>query len=217
MMAITWASAKEEIRDILDDAVFETGGSATDYLLTWANRIQKEVHWELDFRSKLGTAEITGTTSDYYLSLPTDFLKVSNRFTKVRIDDDYIDIISLEKLNEIDPDHDSVSTTTGAQYDYVAIEGGKLWLYPMIATTLVLENYFYKPTEISASNNIDINDDQFAEDLIINGVCGKYGFPFLNEKELADEYRQRYYQLLEQYRIYLTRNNTQQLIEREYY
>ena len=99
----------------------------------------------------------------------------------------------------------------------MSIEGGKLWTYPMIATTSTIENYFGSPTTITAAGNLDIDDDQFAEDLIINGVCGKYGFPFLNETELASEYRQKYYQLLEQYRIYLTQNNSRQILETEFY
>lgn len=214
-MAITWASAKAEIQDTLDDVTFETGGGSVDYLLTWANRIQKEVHWELDIRQNLTNGDITGTTSDYYLDLPTDYLKHSNRFTKVRVDDEYIDIISLEVLNDYDPDHDEV--TTASEPSYVSIEGGKLWIYPMIAATFTVENYFGVPVAITAAGNIDIPDDHFAEDLIINGVCGKYGFSLLNEPELEKQYRSKYYQLLEQYRTYLTQNNSRQIFETEFY
>lgn len=214
-MSVTWATALAEIRKILDDVTFESGGTNTDYLLTWANRIQNEVHWEIDFKQNLVNGDVTGTTSDYYVNLPTDFLKWSDRFTKVRVDDEYIDIISVEDLNDADPDHDTYTANT--EPDYVAIEGGKVYIYPMFSGTLTVENYFRMPVELTAAGNIDIPNDYFALDLTVNGVCGKYGFPFLNEPELAKERRDEFHKLLEQYRVVIKQNDSRKIMETKYY
>ncbi|RMG04682.1 MAG: hypothetical protein D6726_02890 [Nitrospirae bacterium] len=185
-----WSVLKSEIQKILDDASFETGGSMESYLLTWANRIVEDICLEVNIRNHLvsGTATFT-SGGNHYQSLPSDWLKPSKRFTRVTYDENEIPIIPLDELNGLDPDHDD--TTTGSYPEYCSIDAGYLYIYPKWDGTLQIRDYYRKPTDMS--NDTDTPDLPFAssglvDDLIVFGVVGKYGFPSLNEKELALQY-----------------------------
>src|SRR5574343_1341792 len=110
----TWSSTtpsiKSEIQKLLDDATFETGGDLEDYLLPWANRIIVEICNEFPIRQHLVDGTVSVTTSDYEYDMPTTagavFFKKHERWTRVLDDDTPIDIIGLDELNALDPDHD---------------------------------------------------------------------------------------------------------------
>lgn len=211
----TWASTTPSIRTsiqkFLDDGAFESSGTMYDYLLPWTNEIITEICTRINIREHL-TSDSTGinlTLSGRSVALPTNFLKLG-RDTKVRVLDEYIEIINIEDLKALDPN--ASTTTTGSYPDVVAIEGGYLYAYPVIACTAYIENYYRVPTAMSATTDTpDLPNDYMRTPLIIAGVCGKYGFPHLNEWELAKEnYNDetfpeagRFFKLLEAYRAWL--------------
>lgn len=206
----TWSTIKTEIQDLLSDKVFNTSGSKEDYLLTWANRIIQDACLEIDIRYHLKSAEATVTTDNFVYCLPSDFFKVSPRFTKIRVGDAYIDLVGLETLNSYDPNHSE--TDGNATYPTVAaIEGMYLWLYPGVDATVVIENYYRKPTDMTGDTGTpDMPFIYFLDDLIISGVVGKYGFPWLNEYEQGQTWKATYYEWLEKYRLHLSKNDSKQ-------
>lgn len=211
----TWSSStpsiQSEIQRILDDGTFETSGDMYDLLLPWTNRIVYEICNEVNIRDHLvSSGTVSVTTSDYEYDMPTTagsvFMKKSERFTKVRVDDEYIEIVGIEELNAADPDHDETSTTIPT---YVAIEGTRLFIYPMYTGTITIEEYYREPVDMSASTDVpDIPKDHLRTDLIVAGVVGKYGFPAINEHQKALAYYNRntnpksgmFFELLELYR-----------------
>jgi len=217
-MGETWSEIQTEIITLLDDAVFETGGSLNEKLITWANRIIKDICLEIDIRNHLKNADITITTDNYQYDIVaniTDYFKFSKRFTKVLSDDTEIELITVDELNSYDYDHDE--TTTGNP-SYVAIEGNYLYVYPMADVTLTISNYFRKPADlVNDTDSPDMPYVYFLPDLIIAGVVSKYGFPYLNEYKQADYWKNVYFENLEKYRLHINKNNTMQIIERNYY
>jgi hypothetical protein len=215
----TWGTIKSEVQDLLDDEVFDAGGSAVDYLLTWANRIVDEISNEVQIRNTLKTSDaIAFTTSDYRIAVPTDFFAISDRFTKVRKSgaDDYISIIALDAILAYDPNHSS--TTTNTVPDYCAIEGGYIYVYPMFAGNIVLENYYPRITVMtSTSSSPGLPYVYYIDDLIISGIAGKYGFPWLGEYDQAGWWKNQYKEYLEKYRLHLEKSNSAKEIERTYY
>ena len=100
---------------------------------------------------------------------------------------DEIDVIGLEDLRALDAT--ITDTTTNIYPDYVAIEGGYMYPYPLFAGTLTLQGYYRKPTDMTVDASVpDLPEANIFNELIVSGVCGKYGFPHLNEAALAKEY-----------------------------
>ncbi len=220
-MADTWQTMKTEIEDLLDDGIFASAGSKNAYLLTWSNRLVKDICLVIDVRQHLTNATITTATSTYvfpFSTYVTDFLKMSNRFTKVRVDDSYPDVVTLEELNDYDPDHDS--TTTNEDPTVVAIEKNILYCYPAVgsATTFTLENYFREPADMTAtSSTVDVPWIYYVTDLIVAGVAGRYGFPWLAEYEQAKYWEARYRELTEKYRLHLDKSDSVKRAKADYY
>jgi hypothetical protein len=213
----TWATIEAELQGLLNDKVFNSGGSKETYLLTWANRIVQDVCLEIDMRYHLKSAEATITDDNFVYCLPTDFFKVSPRFTKIRVEDDYVDLVGLDTLNAYDPDHSETDTNATAP-TVAAIEGQYLWVYPAVDATVVIENYYRKPTDMDDdTDSPDMPYVYFLNDLIISGVAGKYGFPWLNEYEQAAEWRKYYYEWLEKYRLHMSKNDSKKTWELIYY
>lgn len=218
-MADTYQTMKSELEDLLDDAVFNSGGSMNSMLLTWSNRLIKDIHLEVDIRRKLTSSDIAVTGATHVFDITetvTDFFKISNRFTRVQgVSGIYIDVINLETLNSYDPDHDATTTGNPAA---VAIEGNYLHVYPLTTATCALENYFAEPTDMTAtSSSPDLPWIYFVTDMVVAGVAGKYGFPALNEYEQAKYWKDRYTELLEKYRLHIDKSNSMQAIERMFY
>lgn len=217
-MADTYQTMKSELEDLLDDAVFASSGSLNSMLLTWSNRLIKDIHLEIDIRRKLASSDIavTGATHVFDITATvTDFFKMSNRLTKVRVTGTYINVINLETLNNYDPNH--VSTSTGSP-TAVSIEGNYLYVYPLTTATCTLENYFSEPIDMTAtSSSPDLPWIYFVTDMVVSGVAGKYGFPYLNEYEQAKYWKDRYAELLEKYRVHVDKSNSMQAIERMFY
>lgn len=218
----TWGTLATEIQAILQDGTFDDTGEDYAKLMAWANRICNEIATEINVRTLLSSASITFTTDNNYASLPTDFMKISDRFTRVIYDDTPIDIVTLETLNSYDLNHDD--ETTNVYPDYVAIEGTTIFCYPLFAGDITFENYYKIPTAVAATgDSFELPFVYKVDDLIINGVCGKYGFPFLNEirkdaeQDLATLYLTKYIADLEQYRELLRKNNSKKEIIRDYY
>ena len=189
-MSTTWSGTlqiKEQIQKLVDNPVFETGGSLANMLLPWTNAIVMEVCHNINIRVHLKSASAVLTTSNYVWQLPADFLKMSSRFTKFRVGDVYVDIIGVEELNAKDPDHSE--TTSNSEPESVAIEGGNLYIYPAWAGTGVIENFYRRPTDMVLDADIpDIPEETLRTDLIVAGVVGKYCFPHIEEFELAKIY-----------------------------
>jgi hypothetical protein len=173
-MSVLWGDLEPEIIDTLNRNDFKHGGTYHDYLIKWGNRIIKNICVAIDIREHFvgSSSDLTFSTSDLFQALPSDFLKISRRFTKVRVDDDEIGIIGLDELFAKDPDHSE--TSDASIPDYVAIEGGRLYVYPLVTATITFENYFRTPTVMTSdSSSVDLPYDEALEDLIINGVLNK--------------------------------------------
>lgn len=220
-MADTWVTAQAELQALLDDAVFNTSGSKEAYLLTWANRVIKDIALEIPIRQLFADATITTATSTFEYPFATyvaDFLKISDRFTKVRVDDSYPTVVTLEELNDYDPDHDE--TSTNEDPTVIAIEGNSLWTYPAMgsATTFILENYIREPIDMTATSSTpDLPWVYYVTDLLVAGVAGRYGFPWLNEFDQAKFWASRYGELVEKYRFHLDKSNSTKRAEPEFY
>ena len=218
----TYGTLQSEMQKILNDASFEIGGSNVGYLLIWTNRLIDEIAREINIRDHLANSSLTFTTATHMLAMPSDFLKLSNRFTQVRSDETLVDIVGLDEIHESDPDHDD--TTTNAFPDECSIEGNNLYVYPKFAGTIYIENYYKMPTAVTATGvSPDLPYVYLSDDMIVSGVCGKYAFPFLNEMntgqgmDLTTYYTQRYINLLEQYIKIVAINASTQNVIREYY
>jgi len=149
-MATKWSTLRSEVLEWLGSPTeFSTTGDSYPFLIKWADRAISVLHEEIDMFYKLQyiPASVTFTTANYYASLPTDFFKKSDRFTYIKYQDTVIPIIGLDELNALDPRHND--TTTNVYPDYVAIEAGKLFAYPMFAGTITIEGYFTKPTALA--------------------------------------------------------------------
>lgn len=213
-MADTWQTAKNELEDLLDDGVFASSGSLNSMLLIWANRLVKDICLEIPMRYHLNSVEANLTGGNYIWSLPTDFFAISPRFTKFRVDDSYVDITGVDVLNALDPDHNE----TGTIPTNIAIEGNYLYSYPACTCTGVLENYWREPTDMAATNStVDMPWIYYVTDMVVAGVAGKYGFPYLNEYEQAKYWKDRYQELLAKYRLHVEKSNSAQAIERMFY
>lgn len=206
----TWGDMQAEVQDILNSDSFRSGGKWNDRLLKWANRVIRDICMEIDIRFHLESTDLTYTTTDVSKSLPSTFFKISNRFTRARVDDEYIDIISLEKLNEFDPDHDA--TTTNTQPDHCAIEGNSVYVHPLFAGTLTIENWFRSPVDMSTVNSTpDLPDTTVVEDLIIAGICRK-GLRLLEDFEMKKEYDAEYGYYLDLYRHHVDKSNSKVVV-----
>lgn len=220
-MAIQWKDIEDECIDLMNSNEFEAEGEMYKYLLKWANRTITEIAQEIDIRQHLQTCTITFTNSDLSKTLPAVFLKMSHRFTRARADadgdDNYIDIIGLDKLYGKDPDHDE---TTDANPDWISIEGHRVYVYPMFAGDLTIENYFRTPTAMeSRTSNPDLPDDNASliHDLILAGVLRK-GFVWLQDLDMAKFYIETEFpRLRELYRMNLDKTNSQIVHEAKYY
>jgi hypothetical protein len=217
-MADTWGTAQTELEKLLDDVAFESGGSNNSYLMIWANRIIKDIHLEIDIRDHLTSSEIIISGSTYTYNIPDflpDYCKLSSRFTKFRVDDSYIDMVGLDTLNAYDPDHDS---TTSGDPTYVSIEGNYLYVSPLTTCTGTLENYFRLPTDLTATGSTpDLPWVYYVTDLIVSGVAGRYGFPWLNEEAQSNDWKNRYKELMDKYRVHVGKSNSVQTVEHKYY
>ena len=217
-MADTWVTAQGELEKLLDDVSFESGGSNNTYLLTWANRVIKDIHLEIDIRDHIETEDIAITGGAYNFNLPdfiSDYWKISSRFTRFRVDDNWIPIVGLDTLDEYDSDHTS---TTSGDPTCVAIEGNYLYVYPLVTCTGTLMNYFRMPTDMTATSSApDLPWVYYVTDLIVAGVAGRYAFPWLNEYEQSNYWNKRYKELLEKYRLHVGKSNSMKEVEAKYY
>ena len=142
------------------------------------------------------------------VALPDNFFKISDRFTKARVDDDYVNIVRLEDLYANDPDHDG--TTDGDAPDEVAIDGNRIYVQPMFSGTLVLENYFRKPTKMdNGTGSPDLPDDEVVEDLIQSGVLRR-GFRMLGDMDLKREHEADFIYYLDLYREHLDASDSRE-------
>lgn len=215
MANVTFSSTEQEIFDALESKKFESGGDYDGIILTWANRVIREIAVEIDIRDHLGDISLSMTTSDSSKALGDTFLKMSNRFTRARVGENYYDIINLETLNLKDPDHDE--TTTNAFPDVTAIEGTTVFVYPMFTGTLVIENVYITPTDMSDNTkNPDLPDDDVVQDLIIAGVCRK-GFRRLQNFDMTSHMTREYFRLLSLYRDHLDKSNSEKVVKAVYF
>lgn len=206
---LQWNDIREEIEDILNDDRFRHGGDWHKYLLKWANKTIESVAQEIDIRFHLVLeTSRTFTTTDASVSLPDNFFKISDRFTKARVGEDYINIVRLEDLYKNDPDHDG--TTDNDAPDEIAVEGGRVYVQPMFSGTLILENYFRKPVKMAdGTDSIDLQDDEVVEDLIQAGVLRR-GFRMQGDMDLAREHAADFSYYLDLYRDHLDTSDSRE-------
>ena len=107
----------------------------------------------------------------------------------------------LEVLYERDKEHDD--TTTSQTYpDAVAIEAGRLYVYPMFAGTIIIENYIRKPNKlVSRGSLVDLPYDRALNDLLISGIC-KRGFRWLHDYDLLKFHTLEFDRLLNLYNVH---------------
>lgn len=210
-MAILWSVTEAEIKDILDSSHFATGGKYDGQIITWGNRAVTDIAMDIDVRSHLtiDTTTLVFTDSDESITLPTNFLKMSERFTKARIGDALIDIIGLDSLRSFDPAHDQ--TTSGDTPDAVSVEGRSMFVYPLFNGTVVLENYYKQPTDMADdTKSPDLPDHTVVQDLLIAAVCWR-GFRLLRDWDAMRNYRDEYNHYLDIYRRHLGRSDSKQV------
>jgi len=214
MSNVLWSTTEAEIQKLLKESEFDSTGDMYSYLLTWGNRVIRDINMEIDIRAHFTTADLTLTTSSVSVSLPSDFFKMSDRFTIARVGENEIKIIGLETLYSYDPDHDE--TSTASKPDYVSIEGMLLYQYPMVNATLVLDNYIKTPTDIAdGTGNPDMPDDAVLQDLIIAGVCRK-AYRWLQDFDALKLYTGEYNYYLELYRKHIDKTNSA-VVQSAYY
>ncbi len=212
-MAIQWEEIEDEAIALLASNEFEPQEKMYKYLLKWGNRTITEIAQEMDIRQHLQTCTITFTNSDLSKTLPAVFLKHSHRFTRVRADangdDNYIEIIGLDELYAKDPDHDE---TTDSNPDYVSVEGHRIYVHPMFAGDLTLENYFRRPTPMTERNSypdLPNDDETVLYDMILAGVLRK-GFLWLQDFDMAKYYIETEFpRLRDLYNTNLDKTNSQ--------
>lgn len=206
MGTVAFSVTEIEIRFALNSKEFESAGKWATLPLIWGNRVVRDIHTEMDIRTKLGNITATFTTSDTSIALGTTFFKVSERFTNARVAGVPVDIIPLEELNAKDRDHDDV--TTGAEPTAAAIEGTSVYVTPLWAGELIIENIFTAPTSMADNTESpDLPDDDVAQDLIITGVLVK-AMIFLRDFESAAAYRVEYFRYLDLYRKHIDKSNS---------
>jgi hypothetical protein len=209
-MATTWGTIADEIQALVQDSVFSDTGSMYSYLLIWGNRIQRNMHKEINFRHKLkysaGTISFTGSSP---VSMPSDFFKVSDRFIKVRQNaspDEIIELRGLDKLLDLDPGQND--TTSNAYPDAVAIESNKMYSTPLFTGTVDVEGYYTIPTNMTGdSDNPDFPDEDDAVEALIAGVSRRC-FAHLKDPDMANYYTQEYGRLLEMLRIHNNKSDS---------
>jgi len=212
-MSTAWSVVRTEIQDLVGDTVFSATGSKFKYLQIWANRVQRNMHKEIDFRHKLkyaaGTVSFTGSSPE---SMPSDFFKVSDRFTKVRQNaapDEIIPLMGLDKLLELDPGQDN--TTSNAFPEAVSIESVKMYSTPLFTGTIDVEGYYTIPTDLSADgDNLDFPDDDDAVEAIIAGVTWRC-FRHLKDPDMTQQYQADYGRLLEMLRLHNNKSDSAQI------
>jgi len=145
------------------------------------------------------------------VSMPTDFFKVSDRFTKVRQNaspDEIIPLMGLDKLLELDPGQDD--TTTNAFPEAVSIESVKMYSTPLFTGTVDVEGYYTIPTDLSADgDNLDFPDDDDALEAIIAGVLWRC-FLYLEDPDKVQAYRSEYGRLVELLRLHNDKSDSAQ-------
>lgn len=209
MPTVTFSNTEQEIFDALGSEEFQSGGKWDGIVLTWANRVIKDIAKEIDIRAHLADISLTFTTVDPSLALGDTFFKVSDRFTRARVGENYYPIKNLETLNDQDPDHDE--TTTAGNPDLVALEGVTAYVWPMFAGTLVIENIYRAPVDMSDNTgNPDLPDDAVVQDLIVAGVCRK-GFRRLQDFDLMSTMTAEYFSLLGLYRKHIGKSNSEKV------
>lgn len=219
-MATAWSTLEDEIQAWLgSSSEFNDTGSMYAYLRKWGNRAVRTIHQEIDMFYKLQTSpqSIVYTNSDYYKALPTGFFKKSKRFTYVKYNDTVIDMIPLEELNALDPNHDD--TTANAFPDYVALESKNLFVYPMFAGTIEIEGYFTAPTDMtSGTSNPDVtdSDDALAQETIMAFVLNK-AFVKLQDLDMATYFGNEWTRNLELYKLHVKRSDSEKTNEMVYY
>lgn len=212
-MATTWGTIADEIQSLVQDSVFSDTGSMYSYLLIWGNRVQRNIHKEINFRHKLkfgaGTITSAGTTPD---SMPTDFFKISDRFTRVRqstTSDELINIIGLDRLREKDPALND--TTSNAYPDWVSIESNKLYATPLFTGTIAVEGYYTIPTNMTADGSTpDFPDEDDTVEALIAGVAWRC-FRHLKDPDMTQQYQSDYSRLLEMLRIHNNKSDSAEI------
>lgn len=206
-MSIQWEETTEEIQALLGSEEFDPGGKMYKFLLKWGNRVIRDICMEIDIRAHFQqSCSIVLTTSDASVTLPSIFFKMSQRFTRARVGENYIEIIGLDKLYEKDPDHND--TSSADEPDAVSIEGNRLYVYPMVSATLYLENYFRRPTDmVSNTSSPDVPDDTALQDLLISGVCKK-AFQWMQDFDAKREYEADYLKYLNLYSVHIDKTNS---------
>lgn len=211
-MSLIWGEVEDEIIDTIQSSTFKSNNDMYKYLIKWGNRVVTYIAQKLEMREHFQTCTIAFTTSDQSKTLPSIFLKKSERFTRVRVsgahDSTYISIIGLDELFEKDPDRDE---TTSYIPSYVAIEGDRIHVYPLFTGTLILENYIRKPVAVaSRSNAIDLTYDTVLPDLIISGVS-KRCYEHLQDFDMAKIKEAEFIKLLYDYEAHNQKTDSWQL------
>lgn len=212
-MAILWSVTEAEIIDILDSKHFESGGKWNSNLIAWGNRAVTDIAMDIDVRYHLSTdsSTLVFTDTDESKALPTNFLKMSERFTKARIGDDLIDIIGLDRLRSFDPAHDQ--TTGNDVPSFCSVEGRDMFVYPLFNGTVVLENYYRQPTDMTdGASSPDLPDHSVVQDLIVAAVCWR-GFRMIRDWDTMRNFRAEYDHYLDIYRRHLGRSDSKQVAE----
>ena len=212
-----WEEIEDEAIVFLNSSEFNTGGKMYPYLLKWGNDVQNKVAMKIDLRYHHQDCTLTVTTSDTSVAVPDIFLKKDKRFTKFRVDDEYIVETTKEKLEAFDPDHNE--TTDNAKPGYIALEGKRLYFYPLWAGDLVMEDYIRKPSVMTERNSeVDLPDDNgiLIKDLILAGVLEK-AFLWLQDFDMTVYYKNEFRELLDEYEVNVKHSNSDEVKEKKYY
>src|SRR5512139_3011270 len=196
-----WSEIEAEIlREILE-AEFESAGTDHAYLLKWGNRLQQDIARRISIPGHLTEGTVAFTTV-YSNTLPSTFLKISPRRTTAWVGSQKIPIIAKHELEYYDPTH--AVTSTGTYPSYCAIREPNIYIYPIVACSLVIQNFYRKPVDMTGdSSSPDLPDADIMTDLIVKGVIAKADI-WENEPEMQTEASTAFESYLEQYRQHIS-------------
>lgn len=209
-MATTFGDIKEEVQDIIEDDRFVSGGDEEDRIINYANDAAIAIARNLIIPEHRTNGTITADTSNYRYDMPSDFLKILPNETYAWVDvsgvGKFVPKRSLQFINSIDPGH--FDTTTSDTPTYWGPLGQRIWIYPMWAGTLNIQDYQRIPVAMTVDGSSPdipsegISGEELTHDVIVNFILARIYRMWLKEPGLAQPHEQNFKQGLRQIEEY---------------
>jgi hypothetical protein len=189
-MAFTFSTLKTAIQDYTDNAETTFVNNLTRFILNAEERILKEVQLDVFRRNSQGTT----TTSQKFLSKPSDFLAPFSLSVVNGSDNEFLLYKHVTFLQDFTPD----PTTTGIPLYYGDWNDTTFLLAPTPSSALTMElHYFFRPTSISStSDGTSWLGDNAELALLYASLVEAYTF-MKGEADLLTFYNNRYFEALQ--------------------